>query len=161
LNNILHGSHHRRRTWKGDENEVTRTGHGLTANKDFALSGIGVGEVFLEMFLCDVADTTFPAGRGVVEDVKDLELELVDVEKFLEVIFEENVLFVDVGVYERDGGGVERVPESGTDDLDHGSDTSATSEQAEVASEAGLVTEVALGTLYANSVADLELRNVL
>jgi hypothetical protein len=116
--------------------------------------------VFLDEFLCDISNTTFPARRGVVEDVKDLELGFMNIEKFLKVVLEENVLFVDVGVDERDGGGVQRIPECGTNDLDHGGDASATSDQAKVASETGPVTEVAFGTLYANSIANLELRNV-
>jgi hypothetical protein len=111
------------------------------------------------VLLGHVANTTFPAGRGVVEDVKDLELGLVDVKELPEVIFEENVLFVDIGVDEGDGGGVERIPEGSANDLDHGCDSRTASNQAEVASHANLVTEVPLGTLDTDSIAEFELRD--
>lgn len=142
---FLHGGHHRRRT----------------ADENFAVRSVGVGDVLLDVFLGDITNTTFPAGRGVVENVEDLELEFMDVEKFLEVVLEENVFFVDVGVNEGDGGRVERISESGTDDLDHGGDTCATSDETEVTGHFWLVTEVALGTLDADGITDLEFRDVL
>jgi hypothetical protein len=117
--------------------------------------------VLLDVFLGDKANTTFPAWRRVVKDVEDLQLGFMDVAKFLEVILEENVLFVDVGINEGDGGGVERISECSTHDLDHWCDAGTTSDHAEVASHTGLVTEVALGTFDADSAAELELRNVL
>lgn len=117
--------------------------------------------MLLHVVLGDKANTTFPAGRGVVKDVEDLELGSMDVVQFLEVVSQENILFIDVGVNEGDGGEVGRVFEYGSDDLDHGCDAGATSDHAELTGHARLVTEVALGTLDADSAADLELCDVL
>ena len=113
------------------------------------------------MLLRDKAHATFPAGRGVVKDIEYLEPGPMEVMQFPEVVSQEDILFIDVGIDESDGGGVGRIPECGTDDLDHGCDASATSNHAEVTVHTRLVTEVALGTLDTNSGADLELCNVL
>jgi len=141
---FLHGSYH----------------GGRTADKDSAVGGTGVRKILLDVFLSDVANATFPSGRGVVEDVKDLEPGFVDVEELIEVVFEEYVLFVDVGVNEGDGGAVVKIPEGSANDLDHGCDTRTASNQVEVGSHANLVTEVALGALDPDTVADLEERYV-
>jgi len=111
--------------------------------------------VLLDVFLGHVANAAFPAGRGIVENIEDFEFELMDIEKLLEVVLEENVFFIDVGVDEGDGGGVEGVSEGGTDDLDHGCDSSTACDQVEVRRQTGGVTEVALGTLNADGVTDL------
>lgn len=132
----------------------------VTADKEFAVGGGRVGEVFFDVLLGDKADATLPAGWRVVEDVKDLELGFVNVEKLFEVVLEEDILFVDVGVYESDGGLVKGIAEGSTDDLDHGGDAGAACDHADVVGDAWRVLEVALGTLDANLVAEFELGKV-
>ena len=112
------------------------------------------------MILGDEADAALPARRGVVEYVNELELFLMHICELLEVILEQDIRLVDIGVDKGDRGAVEGVFEGGADNLDHGSDTRTTSDHAEVADNVGSVEEVALGTLDAHSVADLELRDV-
>ena len=112
------------------------------------------------MILGDEADAALPARRGVVEYVNELELFLMHICELLEVILEQDIRLVDIGVDKGDRGAVEGVFEGGADNLDHGSDTRTTSDHAEVADDVGCVEEVALGTLDAHSVADLELRDV-
>jgi len=142
---FLHGGDHRRRT----------------ADEELAVGGSRVREVLLDMLLGDKTDTTLPARGRVVEDVKDLELELMDVLECLKVILEKNIILVDVGVDEGNGSTVEGVPEGGADDLDHGGDTSTTGNQAEMANHVGGVVEVTLGTLDTDGVANLQEGNVL
>lgn len=117
--------------------------------------------MLLDVLLGDKANTTLPAGRGVVEDVDNLEFLLVDVMELLEIVAEENVLFVDVGVDEGDGGAVEGVAEGHADDGDHGRDTGAAGDHAEVLDDVGGIEEVALGALDLELVANLEVANVL
>lgn len=141
---LLHASNHRRRA----------------AEKKLAVRGGRVGEVLCDVLLGDVAGAALPAGRGVVEHVEDLEALRVDVAELVEVGLEEDISLADVRVEEGDGGAVEGVLEGGADDLDHGRDTCAAGDHAEVADEVGSVHEVALGALDADGVADLELRDV-
>ena len=137
---LLHSSNHRRGT----------------ADEDLAVRLSGVLEVGLDVLLGDEADTARPAGRGVVEDVVNLELLGVRGLEVLELLVQEDVGLVDVGVEERHGGLVLRVPEDGTDDLDHWGNTGTSSNHAEVIDEVGGVLEVALGSLDAELVARVE-----
>jgi len=62
---LLHGGNHWRRT----------------ANKEFAISGIRVLKVLLDMILGDETNTLFPAWWGVIEDKVDLEAVAVEAHK--------------------------------------------------------------------------------
>jgi hypothetical protein len=112
--------------------------------------------MFFNVVLGDKADTTLPARGWVVEDVDDLELLLVDVHEFLEVIPEKDIFFINVGVNKGDGGTIERVPESSTDDLNHGRNTGTSSDHAQVADNVGGIHKVAFGAFDAYIVANLE-----
>jgi len=138
--NSLHSSYHR----------------GRTANENFAVSCSRVREVLFNVLLGDKTDTPLPARGWVVEDINDLEFLLVDIHEFLEVIPEKDIFLIDVGVNKGDGGAIERVPEGGTDDLNHGRNTGTTSNHAQMADEVGGIDKVAFGALDANSVANLE-----
>lgn len=80
----------------------------------------------------------------------------MDVHEFLEVIPEKDIFLIDVGVNESDGGAIERVPESSTDDLNHGRNTGTSSDHAQVADNIGGIYKVAFGALDAYIVANLE-----
>lgn len=113
------------------------------------------------MVLGDESNTSLPAGRGVVEDVENFELGLsVDVQQLLEVILEENIFLVDVGVDEANGGRVKGVPECGADDLDHRGDAGSACNHANVVGKARGVLEIALGALDTDLVTNLEKGNV-
>ena len=112
--------------------------------------------MLFNVVLGDKTDTTLPARGWVVEDINDLEFLLVDIHEFLEVIPEKDIFFVDIGVNKGDGGAIERVPEGGTDDLNHGRDTGTTSNHAQVADDVGGIDKVAFGALDADIVTNLE-----
>lgn len=85
------------------------------------------------MFFGDEALTALPAWGRVVENVKDLEAFFgVNILEFFQVIFEEDIFFVDVCVDEGNFGAVERVGEDGANDLDHGGDTGTASDHGDV-----------------------------
>lgn len=65
----------------------------------------------------DEAYALSPAGRWVVEDVVDLEAVRVLGFELIEFCLEQDVLGRHVGVDERDGGEIEWILESRTDDL--------------------------------------------
>lgn len=142
--NSLHGSYHR----------------GRTANENFAVSRGRVREMLFNVVLGDKTDTTLPARGWVVEDVDDLEPFLVDVCEFLEVVPEKDIFLIDVGVNKGDGGAIERVPESSTNDLNHGRNTGTSSDHAQVADNVGGIHKVAFGALDTYVVANLEERDV-
>lgn len=62
---LLHGGNH----WRG------------SANKEFAISGIRVLKVLLDMIFGDEANAVFPARRGVIEDEVNLETVTVEAHK--------------------------------------------------------------------------------
>ena len=112
--------------------------------------------MLFNVLLGDKTNTTLPARGWVIEDIDDLEFLLVDVHKFLEVIPEKNIFLVNVGINEGDSGAIERVPESSTDDLNHGRNTGTSGDHAQVADKIGGIRKVAFGTLDAYIVANLE-----
>jgi len=137
---LLHGGNH----W------------GRSANKDFAISGIRVLKVFLDMVFSDEANATFPARWGVIEDEVDLEAITVEANKLFYIVLEEDIFLVDVGIDETNGGCVGRVAEDSADDLDHRGNTCASGNHAEMVAEIRVIDEIALGTLYAKSIANLQ-----
>ena len=114
------------------------------------------GQVGLDLSFCDEASTSIPAGRWIVQDVVDCEAVWMTENEGIEFLFQQDVLEVDVRVYERETCAVHGVFECGTDDLKHGSDARATRDHANFAGEGGAVLELALGSLDAYGVADLE-----
>lgn len=81
----------------------------------------------------------------------------------VEVLLEKNILGGDVGKDQIDLGLVagSTSANDGANDLEHGSDTSASSNHTKVADHVGGVDEGALGTANANCLADLERGHVL
>jgi hypothetical protein len=116
--------------------------------------------VLLDLILRHEANTARPASWRVVEHVENLEAVRMLRGEVVQLLFEENVLVVDIGIDKAQLRGVHRVLEDGTDDLKHGCDASTTGNHANFASEAQFVVELALGTLDLNLVANLEQRNV-
>lgn len=80
--------------------------------------------------------------------------------QFIQFNLEQNILHVDVGVDEAELGFVLGVLESGTDDLEHGSDSGSTSDHSEFTSQVRGIDEFALGALNLESVSNLEKRHV-
>ena len=76
--------------------------------------------------------------------------------KLVDLLLEQDVFFVHVGVDEAELGLVGTVTERRTRNLDHGRNASSASNHAEVAREASTVVELALGSLDAYMVANLE-----
>lgn len=116
--------------------------------------------MLLDVFLGDETDATFPAGRWVVENVKDLEFLFVDVCEFLKVVLEEDIFRVDISVNEGDGGTIKGVPESGADDLNHGRDSGASCDHAEVFNNIRGIEEIALGPFDTDGLSNFEKRDV-
>lgn len=82
----------------------------LTAEKHLGVDG-GGGEVLFDHGSVDESNSSGPVVRGVVEDVVDVEALGVLGRERVELGLEEDVLVRDVGVDERELGGVERVLE--------------------------------------------------
>lgn len=97
---LLHRRHHRRRA----------------AEEHLGVLGMGA-ELLTNHVDVDESDASVPVGRGVVEDVEDLEAVRVRSGEFVELLLEEDVLRVDVGVDERELGRVLGVLQRSTDDL--------------------------------------------
>ena len=114
------------------------------------------GQVRLDLFFCDEASTSIPAERWIIQHVVNCEAVWMSKDKGIEFLFQQNVLGVDVGIYERETCAVHGVFECGTDDLKHGGDARAACDHANFTGEGGAVLELALGSLDADGVADLE-----
>lgn len=115
----------------------------------------------LDHLLADEPNTPSPSLRRVVQHIVHLQSRWlpcpgIAVQNRLDLVLEEDVLLVDVGVDEGDGGVVEGVLQGGFDDLDHGGDTGAAGDHADVRREGGVVDEVALGALDADFVVYFE-----
>jgi hypothetical protein len=117
--------------------------------------------VLLDVVLGDKANATLPVRGRVLEDVVDGELVGVLGRDAVELVLHEDVLDADVGVDERDLRRVERVLHGCLDDLEHGRDTGAASDHADISREVGAVEEQTLGALDADLLADFELVDVL
>lgn len=110
----------------------------------------------------DVANAASPARRGLVQDIVNPETGIL-LGKRIEVLLEQDILGGDVGEDEVNLGLVTSgtATNDGTDDLQHGSDTSATSDHTKVTDHVGSVDESALGSLDAQSLANAEGSHVL
>lgn len=110
----------------------------------------------------DVANTTGPALRGLVQDVVHAEAAVLLGES-IEVLLEENVLGRDVGEDEVDLGLVAcgTATDDGADDLEHGGDTGTSGDHAKVTDHVRGVDEGTLGTLDLERLANLERGHVL
>lgn len=115
------------------------------------------GFPYLDHVSSDEANTASPALRRVVEHVVDPEAR-VFARELLQVLPQKNVLLVDVGEDEVDLGLVARspAPQDGLGNLQHGGDTSATSDHAKTLNHVGSVHHGALGALDLHRVADLQ-----
>jgi hypothetical protein len=134
-----------------------RSDHGRgPANEEFSIAFVGVTEVVLDMLFGDETNTSLPVGRGVVEDVIDLETVGVELDKLVQIFFEQDILVVDVGIDETDFSRVSGVAENSADDLEHGGDTSTSSNHAYMFAETRGIDEVALWALEAHRVTDFE-----
>lgn len=122
---------------------------------------LGAGQVFSNLVLGDEPDSALPIGRGVVENVVDLEAGAVVLgQEAVELLLAEDIFMVDVGVDEREDGAICWVLEGGADDLYHGGDAGASSDHADVGDEVGGISELAPGTLDTDGVANLESREM-
>ena len=106
------------------------------------------------------ANAAVPDSGRVVENIKDLELGAVGIQELLELISQEDIFLVNIGVNEADGSLVRGVLENSTNYLDHGGDASTTGDHADVVRETRGISEVALGALHTDGVADFKSRNV-
>ena len=108
------------------------------------------------MLLGHEADATSPVGRGVVEHVVHVEAVTVLARELIELLLEEDVVMVHVGVDERELGTVQWVLKGRADDLEHRCDAGSASNHTNFAREGRVVLELALRTLNSNLVADFE-----
>ena len=111
------------------------------------------------------ADAAVPAFGRVVQDVVHAE-SVVFLDQLLQLLLEENVIWVDIGEDQIDLGGVVAavagtVADDRLDDLEHGGDTSATGDHTDVTAHVGGVDHGALGTAHLHGLTDLELGQVL
>lgn len=128
---LLHGRNHGR--W--------------TANKDLGVF-FGSCKLPLNHLFSDKPKRSNPlVGLGVlVENIVDLEVGVLGC-KLVNVVLEKNVLVSNVGKNQAHVGQVLGVANNGTDDLQHGGNTSSTGNHANVLDHVGLVLETALGAL--------------
>lgn len=120
---------------------------------------------YLDHVRSDEADTTGPAIGWVVENVVDTE-SIVFLLQLLELVSEKNIIGVDVGEDEVDLGSVVTtvtgtIADDSFDDLQHGSDTSATSDHTNVTAHVGGVHHGTLRAADLQIVSDLEGGEVL
>lgn len=110
----------------------------------------------------DVADAASPSLRRVIKDIVDADT-LVLGSQGLEVFSQEDVLRGDIGEDEVDFGLVTSLAttNNGADNLQHGGDTSASSDHTKVTNHVGGVDEGTLGTADSNALADHERGHVL
>ncbi|KAI3481059.1 hypothetical protein L1887_56633 [Cichorium endivia] len=141
---LLHGVDHGRRAAHENLDVVGRLGH-----------------VLLNSLLGDKAHAALPADGRLVEEVVHAELVLVLGSKLVELLLEQDVLLLDVGVDKVDLRLVAGVLEDSTDDLQAGRKSSAAGDHAEVARQAGRVLHLALGALDRDEIADLHGADVL
>ena len=139
----LHSRHHRRRSTHEDLDVMIRG-----------------WEVFLDLLLCDEADTALPLRRRVVEDVEHFKAVLVLLRELVELRAEKDVLDVHIGVDERELRTVEWVLERRSDDLEHGRYARPACDHADLARQRGMVFELALRSFDADFISDLEKREV-
>lgn len=109
------------------------------------------------MILGDESRATLPARWGVVKNVVDLEAVREHGNQVIELDAEEDIILIDVGVDEGELGRVTRVEERVASDLEHRSNTSTTSDHAELRRQVGSEDELALGTLDTDVIPNLEL----
>ena len=113
-----------------------------------------------DLILTDKADTASPACRGVVQDVEDLEPGGVLGGELVELLLQQDVFFIHVGVDEAELRAVGGVFQGGTDNLEHRSDTSAPGDHAQLARELRRISELAPRTFDTDLVSEFEQRHV-
>lgn len=106
---------------------------GRAADKELNVLLLGLGENSLEKVLGDEARTALPALGSLVEDVKGTEALGVCVLELVKLLLEENILLGDVAKDNGNLGLVVGVVEDAAAQLVHGGDTSAASNEADVA----------------------------
>lgn len=116
--------------------------------------------MFLDDFLGDKANATFPTWRRVVENVIYFETLLVDIHEFLEVIFQQNVFLIYISVNQGNCGTIGWVLEGGTDDLNHRRNTGTARNHAKVTDEVRGIEKITLGSFHTKSVTYLKVSNV-
>lgn len=105
---------------------------GRTADEDLDILVLGLGKDSLEDVLVDVALGTGPLLGRVVEDVESAEALGVVVLEGGELVLEKNVLLGNVAENESNLGLVVGVVEDGAEELVHGADTGAASNEGNV-----------------------------
>jgi hypothetical protein len=108
------------------------------------------------LILADETNTARPARRWVIEDIVDLEPVGVGLGQLIQLLLEKNVLWVDVGVDEAELSPVGGVFESGANDLQHGGDSSPTSNHPNGAGESWGIHELTFGTFDSDLVTNLQ-----
>ena len=113
-------------------------------------------KVLLNLVFGDESGTASPTGRGVVEHVVDGEPGGVSGSQLIQFSLEQDILWVDVGIDKADLGLILGVLESGTDDLEHGSDSSSSGDHSKLTRQVWGIDEFALGALDFELVSNLE-----
>lgn len=109
----------------------TKSGLLRTAHQELLVVRVLVQPLF-DHLLAHESDATSPARRCVVQDVVNVEPALVGLGQLVELLLQQDVLKVDVGVDEIDFlGGVLGVVQDVRDDLVHGCDAGSACEHAE------------------------------
>lgn len=124
--------------------------------------GIGAGrrKVLGDVLLGYKADTPSPSCWGVVENVVDLEPVREHGDQVIQFDAQQDVFLSNVGVDEAELGWVTGVEEGVADNLEHGGDASSAGNKTKLLGQGWGVDELALGSLDADIIADLEQRKV-
>jgi hypothetical protein len=112
--------------------------------------------VLLNLLFGHKTNAAGPSFRGVVEDIVHGEAVGVILRKEIELLLEQDILEVDIGINQAELSTILRVLQCCPDDLQHRRDTGATSDHANVTSQRWAVLELAFGSLDAHLVADLK-----
>ena len=116
--------------------------------------------MFINLILGDKADTARPLLWRVVKDIVYGEAARMCSGEVVEFLLQEDILHINVGVNKAQAGIVRRVLQCSTNDLQHGSNTGATSNHSDFARQGRAVLEEPLGTANSNFVADFQERHV-
>ena len=121
---------------------------------------IGRRHVVLNVVLGNKTYATSPTLRRIVEHIVDVETIRVGGSKGIKLLFEKDVLEINIGIDEGELRLVIRVLQCSVDDLQHGRNTSTTGDHADLARQNWGIFEGTLRTTDANLIPNFEKREV-
>lgn len=130
-------------------------------DKDLDVLLRGLEEVLLKVLLGDETSLALPAGGGLVKEEVELELLGVLGGNGLKLVLEQNVRLGHVTVEQANLGLVSGILLDGVDELVKRGDTTATTNEADLLVEVGLVGVLGDGSLEGNSIIEVEAEDVV